>query len=127
MLLYIRGGSIFARKDTQRRSSKAMVYDPMTLVIALDLEGKAHGSLYVDDGDSFDYTEKGVFARIEFSANVQETFLNFSFNVTGNAELLHAESLKINKIVLIQSSGHIELPVDLYLGKNFAQKFNLQQ
>lgn len=104
-----------------------MIYDPMTLVIALDLDGKAHGSLYVDDGDSFDYKEKGAFARIEFGAHVQETenILNLTVNVTGNAELLHADSLKINQIILIQSRGHISLPADLYLGRNSTQKLDL--
>lgn len=129
MLLYIRGGSIFARKDTPRRSSKAMVFDPMTLVIALDLDGEAQGSLYVDDGDSFDYKEKGVFARIEFVAHLQgtENVLNLVVNVTGNAKLLNAESLKINQIILIQASGHVQLPVDLYLGENFTQQLDLQK
>lgn len=127
ILLYIRGGSIFARKDTPRRSSKAMQFDPMTLVVALDRDGQAHGSLYVDDGDSFDYKEKGAFTSIEFAANVQdsENVLNLGFEVSGNTELVHIDSLKINQIVLLKSDKQIELPVDLYLGKSAYHKINL--
>lgn len=53
--LFIRGGSIFARKDRYRRSSRLMKSDPYHLVVALDTKGHAEGKLYVDDGDSFEY------------------------------------------------------------------------
>ena len=71
-----------------------MQFDPMTLVVALDRDGQAHGSLYVDDGDSFDYKEKGAFTSIEFAANVQdsENVLNLGFEVSGNTELVHVDS-----------------------------------
>ena len=103
-----------------------MIFDPMALVVALDRDGKAHGSLYVDDGDSFDYQEKGAFARIEFNANIQETerILELRWEVNGNANLLHENSLKVNKIVLLRPDGHVDLPVDLYLGTNSSHKFN---
>ena len=130
MLLFIRGGSVFVRKDTARRSSKSMAYDPMTLVISLDAVGSAHGSLYVDDGDSFDYKEKNAFARIEFNATNQGTdnILNLSIKVVaGNADLLNENLLKVKQIVVVHSNGHLELPVDIYVGKSSAYEFNLTQ
>ena len=68
--VYIRGGSIIARKDRLHRSSVAMKADPFTLVVALS-DGEASGSLYVDDGHSFEY-EKGSYLQVkfEFKSNV---------------------------------------------------------
>jgi len=64
--VYQRGGSIVPRRDRARRSSALMVNDPYTLVVALDSRGEAVGSLYVDDGFSFDY-QQGGFGLCEFS------------------------------------------------------------
>lgn len=63
--ILIKGGSITPRKDRYRRSSKLMKYDPYTLVIALDSNKSAKGSLYIDDGETFDY-ENGAFLYIDF-------------------------------------------------------------
>jgi len=51
--VYIKGGSIIVRRDRERRSTAAMAEDPVTIVVALDSEGKASGDLYMDDGRSF--------------------------------------------------------------------------
>ncbi|SGY21788.1 BQ5605_C016g08274 [Microbotryum silenes-dioicae] len=64
--LFHRGGSIFPRRDLVRRSSILMWKDPITLVVAVDLTGtQAEGSLYLDDGESFDH-EKGDFVHRGF-------------------------------------------------------------
>lgn len=54
--LLMRGGHIFPRRDTPRRSSALMRFDDYTLVISVGKNGKAEGDLYVDDGETFDYT-----------------------------------------------------------------------
>lgn len=54
--VFMRGGSIVPLKQRIRKSVPLMKYDPYTLYIALDEEGKASGELYDDDGDSFDFT-----------------------------------------------------------------------
>ncbi|KOB72666.1 Glucosidase II alpha-subunit [Operophtera brumata] len=48
-----RGGSIVPRKERIRRSSALMANDPFTLVITLDTNGTAEGTLYIDDGETF--------------------------------------------------------------------------
>jgi len=63
---FIRGGSVIPRQERPRRSSTQMARDPYTLVVALDGASRAHGSLYVDDGVSFDYASKGAFSLTEF-------------------------------------------------------------
>ena len=64
--MYIRGGSIFARKDRIRASTAGMTYDPYTLVVALSNEGTAEGNLYIDDGISRDF-EQDQYISLRFS------------------------------------------------------------
>lgn len=61
------GGSILPRRDLVRRSSILSWRDPITLVVAVDSTGKsAQGSLYLDDGESYDY-ERGDYVARRFS------------------------------------------------------------
>ncbi|KAH8416821.1 hypothetical protein KR222_005999, partial [Zaprionus bogoriensis] len=65
-----RGGSIVPKKERQRRSSKLMLNDPYTLVICLDRQGKAAGTLYLDDEKSYDYRDgQYVYVNFEFGEN----------------------------------------------------------
>ena len=65
--LLMRGGHIFPRRDQPRRSSQLMKYDDYTLVVAVPrtTSDRAVGSLYVDDGDSYDY-EQGQYIHQTF-------------------------------------------------------------
>lgn len=65
--LLMRGGHVFARRDIPRRSSALMRFDPYTLVVTYPKAagGRAEGTLYVDDGDSFDY-EQGQYVHRRF-------------------------------------------------------------
>ncbi|GAA5925833.1 uncharacterized protein JCM15063_005135 [Sporobolomyces koalae] len=61
------GGSILARRDLVRRASTLTWKDPITLVAAIDVTGtRASGSIYLDDGESFD-NEKGHFVYRQFT------------------------------------------------------------
>ncbi|KAI2695470.1 CAZyme family GH31 [Penicillium roqueforti] len=62
----IQGGHIIPRKDRPRRSTGLMRWDPYTLVITIDKNGEAEGSLYVDDGETFDY-ERGAYIHRRFN------------------------------------------------------------
>jgi len=64
--LLMQGGHIIPRRDRQRRSSGLMKWDPYTLVVVLDKSGNAEGTLYVDDGETFDYQE-GAYIKRKFS------------------------------------------------------------
>lgn len=59
------GGHIIPRKDRPRRSSSLMKYDPITLVVTLGKAGNAEGSLYVDDGETYDY-QSGAYIHSNF-------------------------------------------------------------
>ena len=64
--VHLRGGTIVPRRMRPRRNTKAMTHDPYTIVVALDKVQEARGSVYVDDGSSFDYKEKRKFLRSTF-------------------------------------------------------------
>ncbi|GLI74969.1 glucosidase II [Penicillium ochrochloron] len=61
--LLIQGGHIVPRRDRPRRSSALMRWDPYTFVITLNKNGEADGTLYVDDGETFDYERGGYIHR----------------------------------------------------------------
>ncbi len=63
--VYQRGGSIIPKKERIRRSSSLMAHDPFTLHVALDVNGKAHGTLYMDDGKTYNYRKKNEFVYID--------------------------------------------------------------
>lgn len=61
--VFARGGSIIPQKWRLRRSATAMKRDPFTLQVFLN-QGKAAGSLYVDDGTTLAYRE-GDYVALE--------------------------------------------------------------
>ncbi|XP_055915386.1 neutral alpha-glucosidase AB-like [Eupeodes corollae] len=68
--VYQRGGSIIPKKETVRRTSLMMKDDPYTLVVCLNKDGYANGTLYIDDEKSYDYRHgKFIYAKFEFSGN----------------------------------------------------------
>lgn len=117
MLLFIRGGSIFARRDVARRSSSAMAFDPYTLVVTLDGEGAARGSLYVDDGESFAYRDEESYLLVSFVATTdKDGVLRLDVTSTGNgAALERTQSLAIHKLIVAHSRGHGEFKTDIKL------------
>lgn len=69
--VYQRGGTIVPKKERIRRCSALTKDDPYTLQVALPKEGKpAEGTLYIDDGATFDY-KKGdlLYLKFKFADN----------------------------------------------------------
>lgn len=54
--VFIRGGSIVPKRERHRQSAAMMSSDPITLVLALAIDGSATGELFMDDGVSFEYS-----------------------------------------------------------------------
>lgn len=96
--LFLKGGSIIARKDRYRRSSKLMKNDPYLLVIALDKLGQASGVLYVDDGESFDY-KKGKSILVDFKASTKGVVATVVTEDADYSETL--AGIKIEKISVL--------------------------
>jgi alpha 1,3-glucosidase len=63
--VFQRGGSIIPTKQRVRRASALMKSDPYTLYVAVDQNGYANGTLYIDDEESYEY-RKGKYLLIDF-------------------------------------------------------------
>ncbi|XP_065342751.1 neutral alpha-glucosidase AB [Cloeon dipterum] len=63
--VYQRGGTIIPKKMRIRRSSALAKDDPYTLQIALNADGLASGSLYLDDGETYEY-QKGQYVSLVY-------------------------------------------------------------
>lgn len=59
--VFQRGGAIVPRQMRVRRSSALMANDPYTLVVTLSPAHAAYGTLYLDDGITFDHARKNAF------------------------------------------------------------------
>ncbi|KAB7503946.1 Neutral alpha-glucosidase AB [Armadillidium nasatum] len=69
--VYVRGGRILPRKDRTRRSSILMREDPYTIYVALDIDGKAEGSLYIDDEHTMEYKSlKFLYLHFNFEGGI---------------------------------------------------------
>eukprot|EP00611_Tribonema_gayanum_P025598 TRINITY_DN586_c0_g1_i2.p1 TRINITY_DN586_c0_g1~~TRINITY_DN586_c0_g1_i2.p1 ORF type:complete len:713 (-),score=185.56 TRINITY_DN586_c0_g1_i2:580-2718(-) len=93
--VYQRGGSIIPKQMRLRRCSALMRADPYTLVIALDGTGAAEGTLYLDDGESFDYTTEQGHALRRFR------YANGTLAATGVSGSYQPGNAIIERIVII--------------------------
>lgn len=74
--VYQRGGSIVPRKMRVRRSSPLMKNDPYTIVVCLDKNKEANGTLYADDEKSYEYRKGNyIYTQFEF----KDTVLSYSY------------------------------------------------
>lgn len=65
--IFVRGGSIIAKKERLRRSSAMMREDPHTIYVFPDGDdGTAEGRVYVDDGTSYEHLG-GKFLDVQFT------------------------------------------------------------
>lgn len=65
-----RGGTVVPKKERPRRSSPWMRNDPMTLVVCVDKEERAKGTVYVDDEKSYEYQQgKYLYQAVEFNGS----------------------------------------------------------
>jgi len=113
--VFQRAGSIISKRERIRRSSALMVNDPYTLVIALDGQGHASGTLYIDDGYSNAYLSGVSLVRFfnltcsssscQFSSS--SLFPSSSYKPTSTIEriLILGLSPSVSSIIAVSSSG----------------------
>ena len=85
---FIKGGEIIQKKMRIRRSIQKMKNDPLTIIIALDIENKSKGIIYFDDEESFEY-KKGKNSILEITYNHKEIefkWINYNYEVENNIE-----------------------------------------
>ncbi|KAL1918966.1 uncharacterized protein VTP21DRAFT_2347 [Calcarisporiella thermophila] len=120
--VFYRGGHIVPRRERHRRSSTAMRLDPFTLVVALDAHGKASGSLYLDDGETFDF-ERGDFLDREF------VFINNKLSaraspkeVLSKSQSASVDALKKVRVERVVVLGMEKVPVRIVLKEKGAER-----
>jgi alpha 1,3-glucosidase len=62
--LFLRAGYIVPTKQRLRRSSAAMVLDPLTLYVALNDQKNSQGEVFIDDTESFEYQHGSYVHRV---------------------------------------------------------------
>ncbi|KAF2279870.1 uncharacterized protein EI97DRAFT_498202 [Westerdykella ornata] len=103
--LLMQGGHIIPRRDRPRRSSGLMKYDPFTLVVVLDKDGNAQGTLYLDDGETFEY-EQGAYIHRRFSFDGKRNSLSSSnlvdrVTVKGENYLKTMAKVRVEKVIIV--------------------------
>ncbi|GLH04970.1 uncharacterized protein GBIM_10615, partial [Gryllus bimaculatus] len=65
--VFQRGGTIVPKKERIRRAASLSLDDPFTLLVALDVNGTASGTVYIDDGRSYEYKQgKYLYLDLKF-------------------------------------------------------------
>jgi alpha 1,3-glucosidase len=79
-----------------------MKWDPYTLVVVLDQHGAAEGTLYVDDGESYDF-EKGGFIhrRFQFTDSVLSSENIGASGPKTNEYLKAMTNVRVERIVVV--------------------------
>lgn len=103
--MMVRGGHIHARRDRERRSATLMKYDPFTIVVYLDKNGSAKGSLYVDDGESYEYL-KGEYLDIQFSFD--STTRELVAEKVGGSSSTYLDTLWVEKVIIAGYNGEAD-------------------
>jgi hypothetical protein len=103
-----------------RRSVQKMKNDPLTIIIALDLENKSSGIIYFDDEESLDYQrEEYSLLKIKYEKyQIDFEWIKYNYHVIN----------KIEKIIILgeneQSIYSKEIKPELISIKN--NKYNLE-
>lgn len=96
-----RGGSIVPRQLRSRRSTEAMKEDPYSLYIALDtVAGSATGTLYMDDGITYDFARNQAFQLRRFDYSVQSDTLHTIASTLENGSSSYQVVNGIERIVV---------------------------
>ncbi len=102
--LLMQGGHIFPRRDRPRRSSGLMRFDPFTLVVVLGNSGDAEGTLYLDDGESFDYQSGSyIHRRFKYQA-ATATLTSEDVGTAGKMTkeyLKKMEKVRVEKVIVV--------------------------
>lgn len=106
--LLMRGGHIIPRRDRPRRSAGLMKRDPLTLVVTVGNSGDASGTLYLDDGETFDF-QSGAFIHRDFSySSAMQTLQSVDLAPPGSADSKEAKAylasmanVRVEKIVVV--------------------------
>jgi len=129
--LLMRAGHIFPRRDRPRRSSGLMKKDPLTLVVVLPDQGNAEGTIYLDDGESFDF-QQGAYIRRKFLYTAETSSLSSEdIGTHGKKTDEYSKTMKdvrVEKVVVVNAPSTWSTVNDVSIegtGKNVKDKAQL--
>lgn len=102
--LLMQGGHIIPRRDRPRRSSGLMRYDPFTLVVVLGKGGNAEGSLYLDDGETFDYQQGAYIHRNFVFDKSSSTLSSHDVGIKGSKTAAYLQTMadvRVEKVIVV--------------------------
>lgn len=81
--IHMRGGHIIPRNDgcLTASTTEQLRFSNLTLVIAINAQGKATGHLVLDDGLSVDTIQSGSFTLVSFTYTENDVFAQLNINV----------------------------------------------
>ncbi|XP_044481908.1 alpha-glucosidase 2 isoform X2 [Mangifera indica] len=117
--LFLQGGSIIPVGPPYQHVGESDPSDDLTLLVALDENGKAKGILFEDDGDGYGFTE-GQYLLTHYLAELQESVVTVRISATEgswkrpqrhlNVKLLLGEGAMINTCGMDGEALQIRLP-----------------
>ena len=94
--IYVRGGKIVPFFTDHARNTVVLRKRPLTVLVALDSFGKASGTLYWDDGETFDTIKIGSYSLVKFEVEYNKFTSRAVFN-----EYKNADEFKINRLTVL--------------------------
>ena len=123
--LFMRGGHIVPRRDRPRRSSALMKWDPFTLVVVLGNDGNAEGTLYLDDGESFDYQEGAHIHRLLAYDGASQTLMSADLSAPGKKTKEYLKSMakvRVEKVIVVGAPASWEAKSKVLVSEDNGKK-----
>jgi len=113
--VFVRGGSILPILQHENcMSLTPCIQNDISLEVYLDDNDEATGSLYIDDGESYEFQTNGQFAEISFSISgntLKSSLSNGTLNVIGaNQKVTKMSIYGFHSEPLAVLGGAIEVP-----------------
>ena len=133
---FIKGGEIITKKMRLRRSVQKMKNDPLTIIIALDLENKSSGSIYFDDEESLDYQrEEYSLLKIKYEKyQIDFEWIKYNYHVINkiekiiilgeNEQLIYSKEIKPELINIKNNKYNLEITTDFENKKIVINRLN---
>ena len=133
---FIKGGEIITKKMRLRRSVQKMKNDPLTIIIALDLENKSSGIIYFDDEESLDYQrEEYSLLKIKYEKyQIDFEWIKYNYHVINkiekiiilgeNEQLIYSKEIKPELISIKNNKYNLEITTDFENKKIVINRLN---
>ena len=133
---FIKGGEIITKKMRLRRSVQKMKNDPLTIIIALDLENKSRGIIYFDDEESLDYQrEEYSLLKIKYEKyQIDFEWIKYNYHVINkiekiiilgeNEQLIYSKEIKPELINIKNNKYNLEITTDFENKKIVINRLN---